>query len=192
MKSILLSVQQLISHHSAGVLVDSDEGPRTQGRPAGTAMTLREIVQSVVADARPGELHLIAALDKLSDAQVSRRLARGRRRQDPLGFGLGEAVVLITPIVWTAVQEVVNRITDSATESLLHRMHDAFRRLLRKRERSVPLPRFDEHQLAEVHRRILEKASAAGVSRKHATMLADSVVGRLALAAPEQQQTHDG
>jgi hypothetical protein len=156
-------------------------------------MTLRELVRDVAADAGPEELPLIAALDKLSDAQVSHRLARGKRRHDPLGFGLDEAVVLITPIVWTAVQEVVNRITDSATDSAARRMRDALRRLLRRPERPAPLPRFDERQLAEVHRRILEKASADGLSPKRATTLADGVVGRLALAAPgpgpEQQQT---
>jgi hypothetical protein len=145
---------------------------------------LRELVRDVVADAAPEELPLIAALDKLSDARVSHRLARGKRRRDPLGFGVGEAVVLMTPIVWTAVQAVVNRVTDSATDSLLRKTHNTLLRLLRRRERPTPLPRFDERQLAEVHRRILEKASAVGLAQKRATMLADGVVARLALAVP--------
>ena len=171
--------------------MDTADGPASPDRRIVAAITLRELVRNVVADAGPEELPLIAALDELSDAQVTHRLLRRKRRRDPLGFGLDEAVALITPIVWTAVQETVNRITDSATDSLLPRIRDAFRRLLHRPELPAPLPRFDERQLAEVHRRILEKASAAGMAPKRATILADGVVARLALAASEaeQQQT---
>lgn len=144
----------------------------------------------MVAQTAPEELLVVAGLSDLDEDEVVRRLARGPRGDEPLGFGMAEAVVLVTPIVWTAVHEVVTRTTDAATDSIGHRLRAAARRMLhRNKPPAPPLPRFGPVELAEVRRRVLQLARESGLKPNRAELLADSVVGRLALtgAAGEEE-----
>jgi hypothetical protein len=143
--------------------------------------TVWGVVRDVVAQVAPEELPVVAGLSGFDDQTVRRRLAKRAKRAEPLGFGLGEAVVLVTPIVWTAIQEVIKRMADSAADTLAGRFKAAARRVLRRKPPSPPVPRFSTLELAEVRRRILEEAERSGLAQKRATLIADSVVGRLAL-----------
>lgn len=123
----------------------------------------------------------VAGLGQLDEEEVIRRLSRRGGGDDALGFGMAEALVLVTPMVWMAVQEVVTRMTDAAADSLGQRIRAAARRLLRRKQPAPPLPHFGSAELSEVRRRILELAKESGLKPNRAELLADSVVGRLAL-----------
>jgi hypothetical protein len=144
---------------------------------------LLDVVRYAVTEVAPEELPLVIGLSRFDDGQITRMLARRARRSEPLGFGLGEAAVIATAIVWTAVQETANNLVASAAESLLGRIRSALRRLLHRTARSKPLPRFGPAELAEVRRRVLELAKENGFEDQRAVLLADSVVGRLALGS---------
>ena len=147
----------------------------------GRSDTLRDVVRDVVAEAAPEELPVIAGLSRFDEDEAARRFSRRARGDQTLGFGMAEAVVLVTPVVWTAVHETVAKMADAATDSILARARSAIRRMLRRRKPAAPLPRFGSAELAEVRRRVLELAQETGLKPNRATLLADSVVGRLAL-----------
>ena len=151
------------------------------GTAASDATTAWDVVRDVVAQVAPEELPVVVGLSRFGDQSVSRRLAKRAKHTERLGFGLDEAVVLVTPVAWTALQEVVKRMAGSAADTLVGRLKAAARRVLRQKTHPQPLPRFGTLELAEVRRRVLEAAASSGVAEKRATLLADSVVGRLAL-----------
>ena len=63
---------------------------------AADEVKIRDVVRDVVAEVAAEELPVVAALAELDEAAAPRRMARRKRRQDSLGFGLGEIVVLVT------------------------------------------------------------------------------------------------
>ncbi len=100
-----------------------------------------------------------------------------------LGFGLGETVALVTPVVWLVVDEVASRGAGMAAESLLTRMRSAVRRFLplrRAQEEPQVVPPLSQEQLDMVYRRVLERAAEARIGTQRAQTLADAVVSRLA------------
>jgi hypothetical protein len=73
-----------------------------------------DVVRDIVAEEAPAELPVADGLRRLSDGRAVRRLARRRRRRETLGFGLGEVVPLVTPVLWIALDEAVRRSADAS------------------------------------------------------------------------------
>jgi hypothetical protein len=138
-------------------------------------------VRDVVAQFAPEELPLLTGLHGLDDAEIGRRLVPEARRDDPLGFGTGEIVVLASPIVWIAVQQVVDRMTASAVDGIRARAGALLRRKLGRTPPTLPLPRFGRTELLEVQARVVEMATQSGMEQARAEQLAASVVGRIEL-----------
>ncbi|MFI7409907.1 hypothetical protein ACIBU0_14705 [Streptomyces sp. NPDC049627] len=146
--------------------------------------TRREVVRDVVADTAPGELVLLDGMRSLSDRHVTDVMKRRGNHPDTLGFGVTDAVVLVTPVVWLVVDEVVRRGIGAATDSALARLRAPLRRLLRRSaDDAETVPPLTAPQLEAVHARVLELADDAGMERGTARGLADAVVSRLAREA---------
>ncbi|WP_377267964.1 hypothetical protein [Peterkaempfera sp. SMS 1(5)a] len=145
---------------------------------------VRDVVRGVVADSAPEELPLVDGLFQFDDATVVRRLSGSGRRRDPLGFGVGEVVALATPVVWLALNQVAERVTDAALDGASRGVRGLLRRLLRRPAAPRTVPPLTREQLAEVRRRVVETGRQRGLSEERATELADAVAGRLALAEP--------
>src|SRR5437879_4790292 len=64
---------------------------------------VRDVVREVVAEIAPTELALVDGLAQFDDATAVRRLRPRGGRREPLGFGLGEILALVTPVVWLAL-----------------------------------------------------------------------------------------
>ncbi|MEU8036898.1 hypothetical protein [Streptosporangium sp. NPDC049078] len=143
-----------------------------------------DVVRDVVAKVAPEELVLVDGLAVLDDDAVMRRLGRRRGRREPLGFGLGEVAVLVTPVVWLVVDEAARRIGSEAGGSAAKGTKAILRKLLRKRTPAVVVPALTREQLAEVHQQVVETAMKHGLEDSRARLIADAVAGRLALAAP--------
>lgn len=146
-------------------------------------VSLLDVVRHAVAEVAPEELPIVVGLSRFDDGQITRMFARRARRAEPLGFGLEEVAALATPIVWAAVQDAANSMVASTVNSLLGRVKSALRRLFHRTAQSHPLPSFGPAELAEVRRRVLELAAESGFEDHRAVLLADSVVGRLALGS---------
>lgn len=145
---------------------------------------LFDVVHDVLAAVGRDELPLLSGLRELDDVDIGRLLARRARRDDPLGFGVGEVVVLAAPIIWGAVQQVVDKMAVSAVDGLLARTRALLRRLFRRRGKAAPLPRFSHDQLGEIRAAVLERAGQAGMKKARAEQLAACVVDRLQFGRP--------
>jgi hypothetical protein len=156
---------------------------RAVGSPAGPAVA--GVVQDVVAGLAPGELPVVMALGRLDPDAARRRLTRRRRHRDPLGFGAGEFVPLLTPVVWIAVDEVVRRGVDNATTGLRARL----RLLLRRPAPAATVRPLTATQLAEVEQRVRELARDAQLPPDQTDVLAERVVARLALVGAGGSRT---
>jgi hypothetical protein len=139
---------------------------------------VRDIVRDVIAETAPNELPLVDGLRQFDDDTAVRRLRKARSSDDPLGFGLGEVVASLTPVVWLALDEVGRRMVGAAVDTTVTR---AKRKLFRRRSEPVRVPALTSQQLADVRRRVIESAIHDGVDPEQAERLADAVVARLAL-----------
>lgn len=137
-----------------------------------------DVVRDVVARVAPEEVPVVDGLAALGADAASRHVTRVGTRREPLGFGLGDVVVVVTPVVWVAVEHVASRLAESATDGVVNRVRRLFRR--RKLTRVVALPLAPE-QLVEVRRKALEAGARQGLTPEQSEMIADAIVARLVL-----------
>ncbi|MEV6040775.1 hypothetical protein AB0L65_57385 [Nonomuraea sp. NPDC052116] len=154
---------------------------------------MRDVVRDVVAEIAPQELLLVDGLARLDDDAVIQRLGRRGSRREPLGFGLGEIAALVTPVVWLMVDEAARRVGNVAVDGAAARTRAVLRKIFRRSAAAVFVPDLTREELAEVHQRVVETAVEHGLGDSRARLIADAVVGRLALAAPgDDAQEPDG
>ncbi|MGW4595415.1 hypothetical protein ACWEOA_08800 [Streptomyces sp. NPDC004457] len=153
---------------------------------------MRNVVRDIVAELAPHELIVLDALLLVDDDTALRRLARGRHR-DPLGFGLGEAATLLTPVVWMALDEAARQVVSTTVASAGRRARPWLRRIRRRPAepaQSRPLPPLTPEQLEAVRSRVARLAVESGLEREAAGALAERVVARLVL--PAEPEPGDG
>jgi hypothetical protein len=149
------------------------------------AATVRDVVADVVAQRAPQEQPLVDGLARLDPDEVVGLLSRRRTAREPLGFGLSEAVAVITPVVWMAVDEACRSAVTASVGGARLRLVGGMRRLLRRPPaESLTVPELTREQLQAVHRRVREGADRVGLDESAALGLADTVVARLALERP--------
>ncbi|MFF8477148.1 hypothetical protein [Streptomyces sp. NPDC015414] len=149
-----------------------------EGRP------VRDLVREVVVELAPDELPLLEGLLALDDAAAVRRLEGRGQRREPLGFGMGEIAVLVTPVVWLALDQAARRIGDIAMQRASRESAGVLRRLLNRSRPPVVVPPLTRAQLAEVRRLVLETAEQRGLAATQASEVANAVVAGLVLADP--------
>jgi hypothetical protein len=138
------------------------------------------VSREVVTQLAPEELPLFDGISEAHLADPGRGGSRHGDGDDVLGFGAGEAQVLLTPVALVVVTEVAKHVavglSDAGGRSL--------RRLLgRRRPEAAPAPApgpLTPEQLAEVRRAAARKAVELGLDRERSALLADAIVGRLA------------
>jgi hypothetical protein len=156
-----------------------------------------QLARAAVAQAAPEELPLFRATSEayFEDPQS---LTRERSGDEMLGFGVEDALVLVTPVALTVAREVLEFIVDEvsghardAGREVIGRIAD---RLLRRGGSastaaggggSAPAPApeppdLTDAQLQQVRALALEKAQQLALPPEKASLLADSLVGSLA------------
>ncbi|MDH6579782.1 hypothetical protein [Kitasatospora sp. MAP5-34] len=176
-----------------------NSSPWDEHLPEPPVADLRDaIVTAVIARLAPAELPLAQSLHGLDPATALERLSSRPTRGEPLGFGLEEVGVLLTPAVWIVVDEAVRRVVDTAVERA-GRSGLARRGFFRRRRTPVPVavPALTPEQLASVEQCVLEAARQARLSPERGERIADGVVRRLvllpqALEGPERSAEGEG
>ncbi|MDG9681223.1 hypothetical protein QC334_00480 [Streptomyces sp. DH18] len=154
------------------------------------AIRLRDLVRDVVTQVAPEELPLVAGLAGFDDATAVRRLRGRDRRREPLGFGLGEVAALVTPVVWLALDQAVQRILGTWVDQAITGTGTTLRRLFRRPvSEPVTIPPLTPEQLALVRESVLTMAARRGLEPERATVIADAVVTRLVLVEAETDGT---
>ncbi|MDN3239579.1 hypothetical protein [Glycomyces tritici] len=139
--------------------------------------TLWEVVRDVVADVAPGELDYVEGLRHLDDRTVTRAMRRRRGRNEPLGFGSTDLVLLATPIVWIVVEHLVTRGTDTLIDRAAKGLRSRFGK--RQADRRVPLQH--DRRAARLRRKVEAEARRRGLSAEEADAIVDALFRRFEL-----------
>ncbi|WP_310725555.1 hypothetical protein [Streptomyces sp. N2A] len=151
-----------------------------------------EFARRVVARVAPEELPAFALLSRP-------RARTSKLRDTPLGSGLDEMVGAVTPVGvlvsgWAltavaggAADEIKNR-SMRLTRALLDRLPQRVRRRAETEEVAVAVAALSTEQLTSVRASVQAKAVALGMPADQAGVLADAVVGELALLRPDGEE----
>ena len=148
----------------------------------------RDVVGAVAAD----ELPLL-----IENVEAARRAGADRRgRDDILGIGV-EATAVLSPIIIALAKFAVRAAWQKASPAIakkaagpLARIRSLLRRvplaraLVPAEKDPAGLPQLDPQQLDEIRQLVEARALALGTTPSNASLLAEAVAGRLAVAQP--------
>lgn len=146
------------------------------------AQCAREIL-TVVA---PQELPLFGPTRRHYVQEGALPAASAKGKDEMLGFGLGGAEMLLTPVVFAVVIELARKIgggvLDATGDALKERAAStserALGRLLGRPAATGPTP-LTEGQITAIRQQVVDHARALNVQDAQARLLADAVVGGL-------------
>jgi hypothetical protein len=142
--------------------------------------------KSVVASLAPAELPLYDVMSRAFFEAPERARPQHEGREENLGFGLGEAV-LLTPVVLAAATNVARFVLDELGQSMGKMAAQYIAEQIRKLVRREPAAlHFDEAQLARIRLGVLETARQYRMPDAKASLLADTLVGHLATRGPAE------
>jgi hypothetical protein len=134
----------------------------------------------VVGAIAPAELPLYDVMSRAFLEAPERARPQREGKEENLGFGLGE-VVLLTPVVLAAAANVATLVLDELLKSMekmtAQYVAEQIRKLIRREPAAL---HFDEAQLARIRRGVLETAHQYRMPDAKAALLADTLVGHLA------------
>jgi hypothetical protein len=171
---------------------DHHEQP-TAGQDSGSAgaadrVLVVEVSRDLVAALAPGEM---AVFRPVSDAFFDNPARLKSETGDAmLGFGPGEVVMLLTPIVLSVMGEVINYLRSDIAKAVPRAMSDSiedgvrsvFRKFHAGDAAPAPVPGLTRDQLSRVRSIAFDRARQGGMSENRANLLADATVGCLVLA----------
>ena len=150
---------------------------------------LSEVGRDLIADLAPQELPLFRANSEAYFKNPEKALQGQIGKDEMLGFGAGDAVVLLTPIVLAILNEVVKFVIDELKKSVQNEsaawiqqtVKALFKKLpqVEKDDKKKP-PALTTDQLAQVRTIAFDKARQLKLPAQRAALLADAVVGSLA------------
>jgi hypothetical protein len=146
------------------------------------------LARATVEKAAPEELPLFRATSEayFEDPQA---LERGGGKDEMLGFGVDAAMVLMTPVVLQVAKDVIGFLGEQLRERAREQGEGAIDRVIARlvnrnggEGEAEPVEELTEEQLEQVRALAIKKGRALKLSDERATLLADSLVGSLALA----------
>jgi hypothetical protein len=155
--------------------------------------TIANVVRDVVGLCAVEELPLVEWLATLEPNAALRRLRARTRRSEQLGFGLGEAVVLVTPILWLVLESFAGDLASAASEQTRTGLA-AWWRKRRGKNRPSTLPLMTAEQLQALRAAVIAEAVEKGLPSERAEVIADALISRIARgrAAIEPPEGGDG
>lgn len=148
-------------------------------------MQVRVIVREIVATAAEEELPLFDGLDEVDDATALRRLQR-RPKREPLGFGVGEIVALVTPVLWLLLEKLAESAAEKAVDEASEQGAAWWRRRRRSRREPLELPPMSAEEIERAGAAVrlafaesdLEEDKVEAVARAVETALTERSEGR--------------
>lgn len=144
--------------------------------------------REVVARAAPQELGLYRAISEsyLRDPEAVNKQARSK--DEMLGFGIAETVTYLTPVILPVLSYVFKFLAEEIKSSVhdQHLVGDAIRKLLTRtglRKGTDSIAGLTPEQLSRVRQLAFDKAVELRLPKEEASLLADSIIGSLSLAA---------
>ncbi len=145
------------------------------------------LARSAVEQVAPEELPLFRATSEAYFDDPASLEQKGSR-DDTLGFGVDAALVLVSPVALQVAREVIDFVIAKLRESAEEEGESAIKRLVARlvhrdnEDQDEQPPELTDEQLEQVRSVALEKARELKLPDAKAALLADSLVGSLALA----------
>lgn len=149
---------------------------------------INELARDMVMQIAPQELPLFRANSEAYFKDPEKTLKSQSAKDEMLGFGAGDAVILLTPIILATLNDVVKFVSEEVKKSVegesagwFHQMIKAMFNKYRPLEvdnKKKPAALTAE-QLVHVHKIAFSKARQLKLSEDRAKILADAVVGSL-------------
>jgi hypothetical protein len=146
-----------------------------------------DVARDVTIQIAPQEIPLFRAMSEAFLKDPDRLLKAEAGKDEMLGFGVGEAVALMTPIVLIVAAQVIEFLQTEvkkalATEgtSLVAEMTKSmFKRFRPSEQGKQKLPPLTPAQVAQVRKVAFEKARVLKLPEAKASLLADALIGEL-------------
>jgi len=146
-----------------------------------------ELGRDLVSKIAPQEMPLFQANSE-AYFKDSQKVLRGQKGKDEmLGFGTGEVVTFLTPIVLVVMTEVVGFVTEEVKKSIKaessNLISEAVKKMFKKfrTEEEKTLPSLTSEQLEQVRKLAFDRARQLKFSEAQARLMADSVMGSLVI-----------
>jgi hypothetical protein len=148
-------------------------------------ITIRDLVSAVVTKHAEDELPLVEMLESLDDQEIVRGLRQRERNRERLGFGFGEIVGEVTPVLWLVLAGVAQYTGEQATDGFVGRLRRLFRRRRNRGEtpERLVLNELSGEELGSLRERVKQAGLEQGLSEGRAKAIADAVVAELAVSA---------
>lgn len=150
---------------------------------------ISELSRDLISEVAPQELPLFRATSAAYFKNPDRVLTTQAGKDDLLGFGTGEAMMLLTPVALAVSTEVVKFLVEEVKKStreeskiLISETVKAFFKRFRKEKEENKMPTLSPEQLAQVQEIAIKEARRLKLSEKHVKLLANAIVGSLAIA----------
>jgi hypothetical protein len=143
---------------------------------------ITQVARVVVTQIAPQELSIFSDICEAYFKNPNKMHVGQAGAEETLGFGLESvSTVVMSPIILSIVNNVVQVLAQEVAESgivkrLLQKLH-----LVKKEKKKISLPLSPE-QIRQVHQLTMVKARQFKLSESQAQLLADSLIGNLALA----------
>jgi len=152
---------------------------------------IADVARNVIAQTEPGELPLFQSISMEYFKRPTAANKKKRGKDELLGFGIGDAVSLVTPAMLVVMTQVVVFLTEVVRQSVVEEsaslINERVRRMFKKflqegtRDELAPAP-LTREQLVLVHKQAYEKFLELKLSGTRANYLADAVVASLIVA----------
>ena len=150
--------------------------------------TVSEIARDLLAQLAPQEKALFRSISESYFKNPEKTLSDNKAKDEMLGFGAAETITLLTPVVLAVCGDVVKFLLAEAqkamqsesTNLINETVKSWFGKFRQKDDKKSPPPLTPE-QLEQVRKIATKKAQQLKLSEKNTKMLADAIVGSLAL-----------
>ena len=151
-------------------------------------LLISDIGLDVIKNIAPEEIPLYLAHSKSFFNQPKDN--KKNKKDEMLGFGNAETVILITPLVLALTTEALKTISEIVAEKIKdEKIQESLVSILRKlfhkdakKNKASPSP-LSQEQLELVRKAALKKAKLIGLSEVRSKLIADSIVGQLSTQA---------
>jgi hypothetical protein len=142
----------------------------------------------IIAQTAPEELPLFRAKSVEYFKNPDKSLKGQKSKDNMLGFGAGEAVILVTPYVLTIATQVIKFVAEELSKALATQSTDAigdivkriFQRPGKKQDDTTPIP-LTREQLTQIYHVAYQTALGLHLPDEKAKFLANATVGNLAV-----------
>lgn len=149
-----------------------------------------EISRNLISEVAPQELPLFRATSEAYFKNPDKVLTAKSGNDDILGFGTGEAMILLTPVALAITTKVINFLIEevkrSAKEESANLVSETvkafFKKFRQEKEEGNKIPPLSSEQLTRVQEIAIKEARRLKLSEKNVKLLANAIVGSLAVA----------